>query len=187
MWETDLVQARSDRAWLPRSYISSQMGIGTRELCHVPFVVSNKCFFSAADVVKAFPPLSPSLSVEPWHPSAPSRYSLAWELVTHVIGWQGSFSQMGVGCFPAFSSNPAASSVFISDSRYKRPTGIGKLCCWRESLMYCESCLFRSLFFVFPLLAKKFWTTCSFTIHQSGVEPKKRRRESDWMRKRDRV
>ncbi len=44
MWETDLVQTRSDRAWLPWSYISSQMGIETREFCHVPFVVSNKCF-----------------------------------------------------------------------------------------------------------------------------------------------
>lgn len=135
MWETDLVQARSDRAWLPRSDISSQMGIGTREFCHVPFVVSNKCF-SAADVVKAFPPLSPSLLVEPWHPSAPSRYSLAWEPVTRVIGWQGFFFRTGVGSFPAFSSNPAASSVFISDStmkethRYRRTVGVVEERAW---------------------------------------------------------
>lgn len=80
----------------------------------------------ATDVVKAFPPLSPSLSVEPWHPGAPSRYSLAWEPVTRVIGWQGFvFSSNGV--WAPFQPPPLLirlpfSSVFISDSQWKKET-----------------------------------------------------------------
>ena len=55
MWEMDLVWMRSDRAGVPWSYrvVTGQMGIGTGECCHVPFVVNNNV--SAADVVKAFP------------------------------------------------------------------------------------------------------------------------------------
>lgn len=55
--------------------------------------------------------------------------------------------------------------------------------------MYCESCLFLSVFlffFVFSPLAKKFQTTCSFTLHQSKVGPE-RKREREWTGKRDRV
>lgn len=124
MWETDLVQARSERARLPWSYISSLMGFGTGDRCHVPFVVRNKCFCCWCG--KSF--------------SSFVTFALGWALasqcsVTIQFGlgtgdpcyWLAShFSRMVVGSFPASSSNPAALSVFIRQSWWKRLIDIGE-------------------------------------------------------------
>lgn len=97
MWETDLVQLRSARAWLPWSHISSQMGIGTREGLPCSFVVSNKCLccwcgksFSSIVTFALGWVLGSQCSV---------TIQFAGELVTHVIAWALLAARNGMGSY----------------------------------------------------------------------------------------
>lgn len=126
-----LYQTRLGRAWLSRSYISSQMGIEAKRMLPCSFCSEQQMLLPLLLMWwKHFHPLSPSLLFDPQRPDAASRYSLACELVTHVISWQASHSSLRVGSFPAFSFNLAAFSVFISDSgqrkthRYRKTVGV---------------------------------------------------------------
>lgn len=183
MWETDLVQARSDRARLPRSHRSGQMGIGTRECCHVPFVVRNKCFccwcgksFSAfVTFALGWAPASQcSITIQFGLGTGDPCYWLARLLLTN-----------GLGFSPAFASNLAAFSVFISDSwwkkthRYRRTVGVVEARAW--CIVKAASSLF---FFFFCIL-----TTCQKvldnTLFHSSSKLNCAWEDGKWTRSRD--
>ncbi|CAB1455943.1 unnamed protein product [Pleuronectes platessa] len=75
MWETDLVQARSGRARLPRSYISSQGGIGTGGGAPPRSSCSERRMF----LLRMWSEPLLLCHLHSGIPAALSRYSLAWE------------------------------------------------------------------------------------------------------------
>lgn len=186
MRETDLVQARSDRAWLPRSYISSQMGIGTREFCHVPFVLSNKCVLflpAAADVVKAFPPFV--------------TFALGWALasqcsITIQFGlgagdpcyWLARLLLSKKGGAP-LTRQPLLSVypwLTVKETyRYRQTVGVV------EAWSIVKAASSFQFFFVFAPLAKKFLDNMLFHSSSKGswAREEESGRESEWMGTRD--